>query len=362
MPANIAFYVHHHGSGHVMRCVAISKSLPRSCNITFLGSRLEAYHTIIPDYIQCVHLSMDTPVEDDIYHTDEEPPAGLHYAPHHIAGQQERVSAMANFFATKKQLLLIIDVSVEVAMLARLCGIPFIVVRQHGNRDDLPHMLAYQNAQLLIAPYAAMLKQQDPEWLDYKTFYMGGYCRFGTDTITDTSVSNQPHRAAVLIGSGGTSLNLKFICHLAQLCPGWHFDIVGKIEEYPGLGMPSNATYHGHMDDPSTVLKNTAVIIGNTGHNTVMEVASLGKRFITVPEDRPFNEQEVKAGLLSHLRMAVSVPVNQLYRTNWLQLLESTDWSLGSWQNMIDEQALNKAAGKIMELHNQIYKANAVTV
>ena len=75
---------------------------------------------------------------------------------------------------------MLVDVSVEVALLARLCGVPFAYLRQTGERDDPPHQLAYRWAAGLLAPF--------PEWLEpardaglgprAKTAYVGAITRF----------------------------------------------------------------------------------------------------------------------------------------------------------------------------------------
>ena len=71
MQAKIAFYVHHHGSGHIMRCLAIARELGNA-EVYFLGSNLKHYSALIPKEIICIHLPMDTPAEDDAcYFTNE---------------------------------------------------------------------------------------------------------------------------------------------------------------------------------------------------------------------------------------------------------------------------------------------------
>jgi hypothetical protein len=53
MAFNIAFYIHHHGSGHLMRSLSIAAHLD-DCKITFLGSDLDRYRSIIPEHVQLI--------------------------------------------------------------------------------------------------------------------------------------------------------------------------------------------------------------------------------------------------------------------------------------------------------------------
>ena len=121
----IGYYAHHHGAGHVTRALAIARHLPGS--MTLFGSNL-------PD--ERPHANVDycpLPVDVD-EHTVVESFTALHYAPLAVAGLRERMGALVDWFREAWPCLLVVDVSVEVALLARLCGVPTIYVRQHGER------------------------------------------------------------------------------------------------------------------------------------------------------------------------------------------------------------------------------------
>lgn len=358
MPVEIAFYVHHQGSGHLMRCLAISGQL-QNCTITFLGSALKNYAAIIPDYIQCIHLPMDTPGPDDVFFQANEQAAGLHYAPLNVGGQCSRVHLLSRFFAEHPHMLLIVDVSVEVAMLASLCGVPYVYMRQHGRRADLAHSIAYRNAQLLLAPYPASFAQvEDPQWLKNRTFYTGGYSRFYLQSrVADEAET--ANRAAILVGSGGTSINERWIRHLASACPDWNFEILGLTATDASQTM-TNVKNHGKLDEPVAVLQKCRVVIGNTGHNTVMETAALGKAFITIPEERAFDEQAVKAEILSRLNLAAVVLPEDIYTADWPALLNESHEA--GWQGVIDPQALRYAAKRLVEVHQSVFPPTRVMV
>lgn len=347
-----------------MRSLAVSAHLS-GYRISFLGSGLAPFATLIPPRIECVHLPLDTPTADDPYYRAGPPVAGLHYAPLNVAGQRQRTTQLTDFFARHWPLLLVVDVSVEVALLARLSGIPTIVVKQHGHRRDLAHQLAYQSAQCVLAPYPPLLQQNEAPWLADKIVYTGGFSRYRPGEPV-TSAERADH-LAVLVGSGGTSLTPSFVAHLARQVPHWQVEVVGKLAggeyvDWPGLDWPGNVVMHGQLTDPRAVVERCQVILGNAGHNTVMEMAALAKRFIVVPEPRPFQEQAVKAQLLADLGLAPVVLPQALYETDWSALLSRTVATQPCWRGIVDAQAAGRAAQLIGHTYESLYSRETAKV
>jgi UDP:flavonoid glycosyltransferase YjiC (YdhE family) len=357
MPANIAYYVHHHGSGHVMRAIAICQAL-HGCNITFLGSKLHDYQELIPTHIKCIHLPMDVPASTDTHYGQGNSVDCFHYAPLNIEGQRDRNRLMTHFFSKVYPLLLIVDVSAEVALLARLCSVPTIVVRQHGNRTDLPHLCAYQSASALLAPYPQWMHRDRDTNLKSKTIFTGGFSRYEPFNLT---VSNeQPFLVVILTGTGGTSINHEFVKHLAILCSLWTFAVIG-ISDSALTNIPDNVNFYGRVSNPIEVLEKAQIVIGNAGHNTVMEMASLNKRFIVIPENRPFDEQLEKACILEEEGLAMVVNPNDLYNTKWDELLERAIYTKPLWKDTINPDAMQNAANGIRRAYEYLYGEGAFT-
>jgi len=346
----IAFYVHHHGSGHLMRCLAIASAL-KNCHITFLGSRLETQKSLIPTSIDLISLPMDTPNDEDHDPLDQSL-EGLHYAPLNISGQLQRVDRITSFLANHPKLLFIVDVSVEIAMLSRLCGVPTIVVMQHGLRADLPHQICYRNAVGLLAPFDERMSGQVPEWINRKTFYTGGLSRFAPGADTSDASKKQ---VAVLIGSGGTSIDEQFLGYLSSQCPQWTFHILGNSQQSSN---GNNLHFHGKLNDPQAVLANCCLVIGNAGHNTVMECASLNKRFIAIAEKRPFAEQEEKARIIEELGLAIHISAAEILHVDWKEMLEKLLSTQPNWTGFISSDAAERAAGYLIATHRTIFKPN----
>lgn len=349
MGYNVAFYVHHHGSGHLMRAISIASKLNRP--VTFLGSGMQQYQGIIPEFVTCIHLPMDVADSNDVYEHDGNEVNVLHYAPLNVKGIRERNLLLSHFFVAAFPVVLVVDVSVEIALFARLCGIPTILMRQHGYRNDPAHIAAYQSASLLIAPYSETMQSDSLEWVNRKTVFSGGFSRYSEKEIKETN--GDPHQIAILCGKGGTSLSTGFVNHLAVACPMYQFHSIGSIGDESACRQ-SNVTYHGEIDDPIHVLASCGLIIGNGGHNTVMEAASLNKRFICISEERPFDEQLHKARMLRNVFETPIVTTNELYTTEWQTLIQKTLSKPANWNGMIDKNALGKIALAIEGLGQEL--------
>jgi len=350
MPYTIAFYIHHHGSGHFMRSLAIATALKHD-KIVFMGSDLNRYRDNMPENIQVLHLPMDTPLSTDSKFTKGSQIDCFHYAPLQVIGVTERAAMMTKLFLENNPLLLIVDVSVEVALLARLCGVPTVIIRQHGKRNDLPHKLAYQCAELLIAPFGKELETSEDVEVLSKTFYSGGFSRYSKNQIQIRAFNDQ---IAILIGKGGSSINMKTITHIAQQCPDLYFHILGEVT-IEQKEHPLNITFHGLTDNVNEIMSRCALVIGNLGHNSVMEIATLNKLYIGIPETRPFDEQIDKAQAISGIDGFEVVLADDILKTNWKTLIDNLLKISPSIGKLINPDALLESSNQIKKLAERLF-------
>lgn len=197
----IGLYVHHHGRGHLSRALALIANL-RSPATVLTSLSVERSELLGADLLR---LPLDVPgsVAGDLPAPPGPPLRGLHYAPLGSAGLLERTAAICAWTREVRPSLLVVDVSSEVAALGRLLGLPVVVVRQHGLRDDPAHALACGVAVSLLAPFPKSLEdERTPEWVADRTFYSGGFSRFDgrAEALAPEPV---PGRVAVLLGGGG---------------------------------------------------------------------------------------------------------------------------------------------------------------
>jgi predicted glycosyltransferase len=107
----ICFYIHHHGSGHIMRAISIAGAI-KDLPVCFMGSNLQPYADLIGEEIECVHLPFDLPVSTDAEHAAADLDF-LHYAPLGLEGVRGRTAVMTAYFQRKFPIILVVDVSVE---------------------------------------------------------------------------------------------------------------------------------------------------------------------------------------------------------------------------------------------------------
>lgn len=328
-----------------MRALSIASHL-QNARVTLLGSGLRAYQHLIPEHIHCIHLPSDVAEAGDRYASMNEL-SFLHYAPMNVQKVASRAAAITTALETLFPAMLVVDVSVEVTLLATLCGTPTVVIRQNGDRHDTAHLHAYECAQLLIAPSPEVLMNPSPhDWVNEKTFFSGGFSKYSGRQLH--GLVADPEAVGVMVGSGGTSVDAAVVQALAVQCPDKTIHVIGDIQQH---GAAENVVFHGKIDDPAAVLTQCSVVIGNAGHNTVMEMADLGKKFVCIPEERPFAEQVRKAELLEKHRMAVVVAPEVLPNANWKSIIARAE-QLGEncWQGVISETALADIAQQLHHL------------
>jgi UDP-N-acetylglucosamine:LPS N-acetylglucosamine transferase len=186
----------------------------------------------------------------------------------------------------------VVDVSVEVATLLRLLGVPVIVVAMPGERIDTPHQMVYQLADHILAAWPREL--YEPHWLRphaHKATYVGGISRFD-GRPADLSERVEAATVLVLNGTGGSRLTLETITACTQRYPEYRWRTLGVA------GGP-------WVSDPWPAICAADVIIAHAGQNCVADIAAAGKPAIIIAQARPFDEQVVTAHTLSCAGMAI---------------------------------------------------------
>jgi glycosyl transferase family 28 len=224
-----------------------------------------------------------------------------------------------------------VDVSVEVAVLARTMGVPVVVVAMRGDRLDPAHTLGYDLADALLAPWPATLPEPDwpRRWRD-KTRHVGGFSRYdGRDRA-----ATRPRRVAVLLGAGGTDDTMDLDAAVTAT-PDWTWDVLGA---------------RGRWDtDPWPTLCAAEVVVTHAGQNAVAEVAAARRPAIVVPQDRPFGEQAATAAALHRGGLAV-VRSSWPRPTEWAGCLTAArDRDGSAWATWAPGDGARRAADVIEE-------------
>ncbi len=291
----IGYYVHHQGAGHWQRANLIAPRLERP--VTMIGTLAE-----IDTGAASVPL-LDLP-DDRIAGFEGEDgeaarPACFHYVPVGIDRIRARMGGLADWMARSDPALLVVDVSVEVALLARLMSVPTLVVRLAGNRTDTPHLEAFRSAERLISFFPPSLEAPEtPAWVRQKTLYAG----FLTEAVP--GMARDDGSIAVIYGRGGSGGSAADLAAAAAAVPDRRWDVVGPVNAH-ATELPPNLHLHGWIADPGPYLDRAALVIGGCGDGVVAAVAARAKRFVCLPEPRAFDEQFAKADALAKLGAAL---------------------------------------------------------
>ena len=293
----IGYYVHHHGSGHRARYDSVAPLLGDVAAISEV------------DIAGGLRLPTDVPVG-----TPVDPDAGgaLHWAPLY-QGAAPRLKIFAEWLASNGPCGVVADVSVEAAVVCRLAGVPTVVVRQLGHRDDRAHDLGYRVASRLVAPWPRELDDDVADWIRDKTDYVG-YVRQecanprGRVAGGPGAVRIRPEDIVVLWGAGGGRLSGHAIDAIASNCAGtvWCVgaDVVDNATEG---GVASNVAVLGWRSDLDSILSSSPVVVSSAGNNIIAAAARWSCPLVLLPQRRPFGEQHLHARRLAALGAAVVV-------------------------------------------------------
>jgi hypothetical protein len=324
----IGYYIHHHGTGHRNRAQSICTQL--DAPVTALTS----LEHVEPHPFDAVLVLP----RDDAGKADNADAHGvLHWAPHHHTGLRERMALIAQWVADVAPTAAVVDVSVEVATLVRLLGVPVVVVAMPGDRVDAPHRLVYQLADHILAPWPQGL--YEPDWLRphaHKTSYVGGISRFD-GRPPDLSERVEAATVLVLHGTGGSAVSLDMISACADAHPEYH---------WRSLGLAGGPWAH----DPWPAICAADVIIAHAGQNCVADIAAAGKPAIIIAQDRPFDEQVATAQILA--RAGLAVVIDDWPELNaWPALITAArDLDAHRWTRWQTAGAADRAAQAVVHL------------
>ena len=274
----IGYYVHHHGRGHLARASCVAAATDEA--VVALSSLAEpAAHP----FAAWVALPPDPPLSRPL-----EPTAGaaLHWAPLNSTGYRERMAALADWLTSHRPRVMVVDVSVEVAVLSRLLAIPVVVVAGPGTRGDDAHLLGYRTASAIVAPWPSLGATPPP--LDrFESTFTGAFSRF--DSRVPVAPSGRGH-ALVLLGAGGGSLPDEALASADAATPGWTWSTLGGSGPW--------------TDDVWDELMAADVVVTHAGLGALSEVAAARRPAVVLPVQRPFDEQHDTARRLAAVGLA----------------------------------------------------------
>jgi hypothetical protein len=289
----IGYYAHHQGAGHLTRMQTIAAAMEEP---VWGLSSAPAPAGWTSGWTQLAR--DDDPDPSELARRGDPTAHGvLHWVPRGHEGLAQRSAQITAWVSEHRPRAVVVDVSVEVAVLARLCGVPTVVVAMPGDRTDRAHRLAYDTADALLAPWPRGSHEAGwpGEWID-KAWFVGGISRF--DHLTPRSRPVSPDRTGgtvlVLWGAGGRSTTRAHLEAARAATPSWRW-----VERSPET--PSDASLWDQ-------LQQAEVVVTHAGQNAVAEVAAARRAAVVVAQPRPFGEQMATARQIDAWGIAVGRP------------------------------------------------------
>lgn len=335
----IVYYVHHHGSGHAHRAAAIAAHCRTP--VVGVGSRPAPY-----GWPGAWHeLPLDTGGGDtaggDTAETADVTAGGtLHWVPRHHDGLRARTAAVSALLAAGPARLLVADVSVEIALLARLHGVPVAVVAQPGERLDRAHRTVYDLAEVLLAPWPADPPRPWRPELTGRTVHLGGLSRYD-----DRTARPGPGRRRVLVltGSGDGGADPAALAAAASATPDWTWRVAGGLTGAL-RDAPPNLACAGWTGEVLAELQDADVVVGHAGQNVVAEIAAARRAAVVVPAERPYGEQVATGAVLRAAGLA-TVRDRWPAPADWPGVLdEAVSRGGAGWSRWSDGRAAERAA------------------
>ena len=319
----LGYYAHHHGSGHCRQIDKLAALLPTEARqqlTVFTSVTSDAYMFAAIDEAQVVRLPAEDERADDVLAGRAGQywqPASLHYSPVGNSDIQQRSHKILDTIYQRRIDLMIIDVSVEVAMLCRAASVPYLYVRLPGLRDDEPHLNAFAGALALLAPYSRTLEStKTPEWISQKTLYLDfintqqrdaqtyqDFIKHLMQLITDKKAlslmlsdkdKNTSTTVTVIKGYGGHQAIDAKLPELRQLLPHAFIISLGPIDEdkrhYVDIAVD--------VSDVTPFIEHSDYLLMACGLNAVAQAYDYATPLVVLPDDRPHQEQEVMAEAL----------------------------------------------------------------
>lgn len=317
----IAYYAHQHGNGHSNYAQIFARHSGYKMPV-FTSSKFK-----FDPSVEVISMPAEDPDGTGVGADIIPPPDYLHYSPVGQKSIQERSALFLKEIIRRSISLVIVDLSVEIAALCRSSSIPYAYVRLPGNRNDPGHLQAFQGATFLLAYYPADLDGPDiPQWIKDKTIYTGFFSKFENVTIT---VPVDPKVIRVFTGNGGNSNLLNSLPTLAAKFKDYTIEIYGTVSNDINH---YNVKYKGIHSDPAVAMQEASLILANCGLNLTSEILSLGKSFISIPEERPYGEQHSMHRFLTDAGLALDI-------SNNLGMEEMADYKPSSLNKYINPQA-----------------------
>ncbi|ANU08685.1 glycosyltransferase [Paraurantiacibacter namhicola] len=362
----IAFFAHHQGRGHANRIMAIAEHLPETRELVVLTAAPEQFDEM-PREARIIELPnmIGAPSRSAALH-EQPTPSVMHCVPLGVAEMREHMGIIADTLRHTDPALFVVDVSAEIALLARIMSVPAVSIRMHGQRGDAGHRAAYEASVGMLAPFDEAMEQSDyPEWARRRTHYTGGLCTT-RDPVLDKLKARQKLGleedlpiTLVIAGGGGSGTPYAPLTVAARAEPDALWLVAGPVHREGHETEFGNLRELGWIDNLTDYLSAADKIVASAGDNTVHEIARAEKPFLCIPEWRYFDEQRAKAQQLERLGAAVVRETWPASIPEWQTVLAETNMlEPGALARLHDPEAARNAAQWLEEEAERLWQSS----
>ncbi len=270
---------------------------------------------------------------------------------------------MAQWMGEEDPALFVVDVSSEVSMLARLCSVPTVTIRMHGDRTDIAHTAAYSGSVGLLAPFDESLEELDVAAdVRARTRYLGGIARGGEAPLRKEDARRRlgipTHQRVILAASGGGGAGSCYASLTvgARAVPSARWIAIGHTGRAGHETDFANLRDEGWVEDPMTYVAAADLVVSACGDNLIHEVARVGRPLLCVPEWCYYEEQRRKGLALQRTGTAA-------YRESWpasfddwrTALAEADAIDVDRQRGLVNPDAARDAASYLERLIDELW-------
>ena len=330
----IGYYVHHRGPAHLHRMQRVADRLDTPMCV--LSS--------LPPPARCevpwVWLADDTASRSVV---DPAARGTLHWVPRHDAGLLARMHQISAWVERARPALVVVDVSVEVALLVRLLGVPVVVVAQPGDEDDRAYRTAYDLADAIVAPWSPGLGLEEwPARWSAKATHVGAFSRFdGRARWRGLREPSEVPRGLLLWGTEDDATVQQLARRLQEATPGWSWEVAGR----------------GRLHGPAHLwraLCTADVVVADAGQDTVADLAAARGHAVVVADEHLVDGQRHTARALDRAGLAVGLerwPADEA----WPAVLRAArDRGGSTWSRWADGRGAERMAGALEGLVSRL--------
>jgi len=327
---NILFYCSWGGLGHIARASSIISKLPSKGIYTVATPERWPFSKPSKNF---KYIKLPTPksrirLKDDKLIVQNYTPGA-----NDIKGYQKHLHAFVNALKNIRPQVVVVDNPAEIAIFTKILGYKTVVVYESLETNELRWKLAWKNVDKVLAPYPKeFLKKAKFPYLK-NTFCAGGFSRY--DGIKTPSQAKAKKKLGLKVdkkyllltmGKGRKSENIiKKIC---QYTKGLGYEVLvlypekNKFITNLAKSLPHLKQVSGVYDEMNLYLSSADLIVTGAGYGSVMEACYFRKPTIAIPLERIYNEQILKAKILSEMGAVVSIKPSELNSNNLRKALK----------------------------------------